>query len=93
MQQGARTTLVVSVGCMPREQTPPYRRIAAELRSRIKAGGLKPGEQVPSATEICEAYGVSRNTALRALKLLRDEGLIVVEQGWGSFVADQAKQN
>lgn len=93
MQQVAGTTLIVSVGCMPREQTPPYRRIAAGLRSRIESGDLKPGEQVPSATELCEAYSVSRNTALRALKLLRDEGLIVVEQGWGSFVADQARQN
>lgn len=92
MRQVASITSVVSVGCMPREQTPPYRRIAADLRSRIESGDLKPGEQVPSASELCDTYGVSRNTALRALKLLRDEGLIVVEQGWGSFVADQANQ-
>lgn len=93
MQQAVSTTLVVSVGCMPREQTAPYRRIAAELRSRIESGDLKPGEQVPSASELCEAYGVSRNTALRSLKLLRAEGLIVVEQGWGSFVADRTRQD
>lgn len=48
---------------------------------------MRPGEQIPSTTEITQAYKVSRNTALRALKLLRDEGLITVEQGWGSFVA------
>lgn len=68
-----------------REQTPPYRRIAADLREKIKT--MRPGEQIPSTTEITQAYKVSRNTALRALKLLRDEGLITVEQGWGSFVA------
>ncbi len=71
---------------MPREQTAPYKRIAAGIRSRIESGELRSGEQVPSATQLCEAYGVSRNTALRALKLLRDEGLIILEQGWGSFV-------
>ena len=48
---------------------------------------MRPGEQIPSTTEITETYHVSRNTALRAIKLLRDEELITVEQGWGSFVA------
>jgi DNA-binding GntR family transcriptional regulator len=67
-----------------REPVPPYRRIAADLREKIKS--MQPGEQIPSATEICETYGVARNTALRAIKLLRDEDLITVEQGWGSFV-------
>ncbi len=71
---------------MPREPTAPYKRIAEGIRARIEAGELKSGEQVPSATEICNAYGVSRNTALRALKLLKEEGLITIEQGWGSFV-------
>jgi DNA-binding GntR family transcriptional regulator len=56
------------------------------MRVQVESGELRSGEQVPSATEICEAYGVSRNTALRAIRLLRDENLIVVEQGWGSFV-------
>lgn len=70
-----------------REPTAPYRRIAADLRERIKT--MQPGEQVPSVTEITDTYSVSRNTALRALKLLRDEGLITVEQGWGSFVAQR----
>lgn len=71
----------------PREQGAPYKRIAAAIRERIESGELRSGEQVPSVTELTETHGVSRNTALRALRLLRDEGLIVVEQGWGSFVA------
>ena len=74
---------------MPREPTAPYRRIAEAIRERIESGALLPGEQVPSASQLCTEYGVSRNTALRALALLRDEGWITVEQGWGSFVADR----
>lgn len=85
-------TMVVTVPDMAREQTPPYKRIAAELRARIESGELRPGEQVSSASEICAAYEVSRNTALRALKVLRDDGLITVEQGWGSFVAMPSDQ-
>ncbi len=73
----------------PREQGAPYRRIAAELRQKIESGQLRPGEQVPSASQLCQDYAVSRNTALRALRVLRDEGLIATEQGWGSFVAER----
>jgi GntR family transcriptional regulator len=72
----------------PRPPLPPYKAIAADLRAKIQAGEYKPGEQVPSVTQLCDTYEVTRNTAIRALRVLRDEGLIVVEQGWGSFVAD-----
>lgn len=71
---------------MGREAGAPYKRIAAALRADIESGRLRPGEQVPSLTKLCETYGVSRNTALRALRVLVDEGLIRTEQGWGSFV-------
>jgi DNA-binding GntR family transcriptional regulator len=71
-----------------RQAVPPYKRIAAELRAKIEAGELRPGEQVPSANKLAEEHGVNRNTALRALKLLAGEGLITMEQGWGSFVSD-----
>jgi DNA-binding GntR family transcriptional regulator len=70
-----------------REAGAPYKRIAAALRADIEADRLRPGEQVPSLTKLCETYGVSRNTALRAIRVLADEGLIRTEQGWGSFVA------
>jgi DNA-binding GntR family transcriptional regulator len=45
---------------------------------------------VPSANQLADQYGVNRNTALRSLKLLAEEGLITMEQGWGSFVADKS---
>jgi DNA-binding GntR family transcriptional regulator len=72
-----------------RQAVPPYKQIAAELRAKIDAGELRPGEQVPSANQLADQYGVNRNTALRALKLLAEEGLITMEQGWGSFVATE----
>jgi DNA-binding GntR family transcriptional regulator len=71
-----------------RDRLPPYRKIAEDLRAEIKAGRYLPGQQVPSVTKLCETYSVTRNTAIRALRVLKDDGLIVIEQGWGSFVAD-----
>jgi DNA-binding GntR family transcriptional regulator len=40
---------------------------------------------------LAEQFGVSRNTAVRALAMLRDEGLIVTHRGWGSFVAGEPR--
>jgi DNA-binding GntR family transcriptional regulator len=74
---------------MARRQQPPYLEIAAIVRDKITNGELLPGEQVPSAAELAEAHGVSRGTALRALRVLKDEGTITVVQGWGSFVAER----
>jgi len=71
----------------PRSIDPPYLKVAAWLRNEIQSGRLKAGEQVPSANALAEQHDVSRNTALRALKVIREEGLIVTQPGWGSFVA------
>lgn len=73
----------------PREPDPPYLRAAAWLRGEISAGRLRPGEQVPSASALARQFGVSRNTAARALAVLRDEGLVITQRGWGSFVAGE----
>jgi DNA-binding GntR family transcriptional regulator len=70
---------------MPREAMPPYQRIAADIESKIRSGELRSGEQVIVA-ELMERHGVSRNTILRAFKLLADRGLIETSQGWGTFV-------
>jgi DNA-binding GntR family transcriptional regulator len=65
---------------------PPYQQVAGIIRERIESGELAPGQRVPSVTTLMQAYGIARNTARHALDVLRDEGLIVVRPGWGSFV-------
>ena len=69
-----------------RQPTPPYLRIANELRRRISDGELRPGEQVPSVTQLAKEFGVSRGTARRALDMLKEWGLTYAETGWGTFV-------
>lgn len=55
---------------------PLHLHIADELRRRITAGELRTGEPVPSESQLCHAYGVSRGTVRQALAALRTEGAI-----------------
>jgi AcrR family transcriptional regulator len=68
----------------------PYRRIVQELRRRIEAGELKPGDRVPSARAITREWGVAIATATKAHAALREEGLTVARPGVGTVVAGPA---
>jgi GntR family transcriptional regulator len=63
-----------------------YVQLADTLRDRITSGALPPGSVLPSETELMTEYGVSRPTARAAFTALRNQGLITVIHGKGSFV-------
>jgi DNA-binding GntR family transcriptional regulator len=65
--------------------TPPYKQIAADLRGQIERGELS--LRMPSINDVQERYQVARNTARKALQLLKDEGFATIQPGWGTFVA------
>ena len=69
------------------DATPPYARIAAELRDRITRGELAPGQRVPSTREITARWGVAMATATRVLATLRQEGLVLPVPGVGTVVS------
>lgn len=66
--------------------TPPYRRLAEQLRAAIVDGRLAPGESLPSEHELAERHSVTRATVRKAIALLRSDGLVFSEQGRATFV-------
>lgn len=75
---------------MPRDQVPPYLSLAADLRAQIERGDLQPGEQVPSLDQLAREYQVSRATAQKALRVLREEGTVETRPRWGTFVPERS---
>ncbi|MFC0530773.1 TetR/AcrR family transcriptional regulator C-terminal domain-containing protein [Phytohabitans kaempferiae] len=69
---------------------PPYRRIAAEIRRRIAAGELRPGDRVPSTRRITQEFDVALATATKALATLRQEGVVEAVPRIGTIVARSA---
>jgi DNA-binding GntR family transcriptional regulator len=66
---------------------PPYVVIASDLREKIADGQYEPGEKLPTTRQLAQDYGAAAMTIQNAMRLLRDEGLIVTQQGRGTFVS------
>jgi GntR family transcriptional regulator len=64
-----------------------YEQVAGEIRRAIADGEAKPGERLPPAKDLAAILDVNTNTVLRALRLLRDEGLLEFRRGRGISIA------
>ena len=65
-----------------------WRQIAAALQADIADGTYVPGGRIPTEAELSTRFGVNRHTVRRALEELSREGLVRIEQGRGTFVAE-----
>lgn len=63
-----------------------HEQVAAQIRQAIADGEAKPGERLPPAKHMAAVIGVNTNTVLRALRVLRDEGLIEMRPRRGIHV-------
>ena len=70
----------------PTGRVPPYRQVAQILADRIKSGGLKKDERIPSESELMDEFEIARSTARKAVAVLREAGLVDTVKTRGSYV-------
>jgi GntR family transcriptional regulator len=70
-------------GIDPSDSTPLHDQVAAQIRRAIAEGEAQPGERLPPARDLAAVMGVNTNTALRAMRVLREEGLLEFRRGHG----------
>ena len=67
--------------------TPLYLQLKNKIKKEIRSGMLKPGDKLPSESQLQKEYNMSRVTVRSAMEELTAEGYIIKVQGKGSFVA------
>lgn len=75
----------ISLGRREDAHAPKYYALKHILRQKIAS--LAPGDAIPSESELCQAYRISRTTVRKAIGDLVQEGLVYTVQGKGAFVA------
>lgn len=88
------TTLAEQIELDLTVHIPIYRQLVDQIRSRIEAGELVAGEQLPTVRQLADQLEVNFNTVARAYRLLDELGWISTQHGRGTFVlsAEQRKR-
>lgn len=73
------------------DDIPIYLQIMNQIKEKIAAGVLKPGEKVPSVRELALSAGVNPNTMQKALSELEREGVLYSQRTAGRFVSESDK--
>ena len=69
---------------------PAYQQLAAILRARIAKGAWRNGP-LPSVKQLQQEHDVGRDTVLRAIDIIRTEGLVFTVPRRGTYVSPDAK--
>jgi GntR family transcriptional regulator len=71
------------------DRKPASRRVAGLLRADIEAGKLPVGSRLPSYRSLMAEHGIALNTAQTAIRLLEQEGRVIVRQARGAYVVER----
>lgn len=66
-------------------EIPLYAQLTGIIQRTITSGALKIGDLLPSETELCREFDISRNTVRQAIGALEEEGFVVRKRGKGTF--------
>jgi GntR family transcriptional regulator len=83
------TSTMIDVNIDRSEPVPLHDQVAAEIRRAIAEGEAAPGERLPLVKDIAAVLGVNKNTVLRAMHILRGEGLVDFTRGRGITVTGE----
>jgi GntR family transcriptional regulator len=84
------TSTMINVKVDRSESVPLHDQVAAEIRKAIADGEAAPGERLPLTQDIASVLGVNKNTVIRAMRILRDEGVVEFGRGRGITVSGTA---
>lgn len=88
---GKAAPIAAARGALP-AFSPLYKQIKVLLTQSLQGGEWRPGELIPSETDLAARFKVSQGTVRKAIDALADENLLVRQQGRGTFVATHAEQ-
>ena len=63
-------------------------QVVKQVTDSIIAGDLKPGDKLPTEPELCENFGIGRNSVREAIKILEAYGVVYIKRAEGTFVND-----
>ena len=65
-----------------------YQKVVDWIRQQVEEGAYKSGEKLKSENELCQMFGLSRQTVRHALGILEEEGMVVRRRGSGTYIGD-----
>jgi GntR family transcriptional regulator len=66
----------------------PYQQIVQQVKSALRLGRLRIGDQLPTVKEVVGNIAINPNTVLKAYRELEHEGLVAARPGVGTFVVN-----
>lgn len=81
---------LTSIGCFP-GRSPLYKEVKRKIAESIQQGEWKPGASLPAEAKLCKQFAVSIGTLRKAVDELVMEGVLIRQQGRGTFVSRHNK--